>query len=233
MLYSTNISLDLSWLEQFDAWLESIAMQYGYLGIFIASFVGAASIIIPIPYTVLIFMLGKILDPFLVALSAGAGSALGEFFGYAMGYYGRALMSEGKKKKADYVMKIFSRYGAIAIFTFAFTPLPDDLLFIPLGIMHYSFIKAFVPCLMGKIVMSLILAYGGRFSNWVIELIFGGGGESGLWTMVATTLLLVAIIIAMFKIDWEKFFPLEEKERKSTQETSQSSDAENDHQRKP
>ncbi|MEM2961353.1 MAG: VTT domain-containing protein, partial [Candidatus Bathyarchaeia archaeon] len=191
-------------------------MQYGYLGMFIVSFLGATSILIPIPYTVLIFTLGKMpyIDPNLLALSAGLGAALGEFFGYIMGYYGRAIISEEKKRKADYILRLFSRYGAITIFIFALTPLPDDLLFIPLGIMRYSFIKAFIPCLMGKISMSLILAYGGRLSNWFIEMIFGGSEGSGLLTMIATTILLVAIIIAMFKIDWERIFPLEEKGKK-------------------
>ncbi len=204
---------DLSWLEQFDAWLKNIAMQYGYLGIFVASFIGAMSIIIPIPYTVLIFLMGKILNPILVAFSAGAGAALGEFFGYLMGYYGRAVISEERKKKVDYVLKVFSRYGALAIFIFALTPLPDDLLFIPLGIMRYSFIKAFIPCLLGKIVMSLILAYGGAMSIGFIEDLFGGE-EGSVWMMIISAILLFAVIVIMLKVDWEKLLPMEEKKEK-------------------
>ena len=213
MLSWAAVSEDLSWLEQFDAWLKNIAMQYGYLGIFVASFIGAMSIVIPIPYTVLIFLMGKILDPFLVALSAGAGSALGEFFGYLMGYYGRAVMSEERKRKVDYILKVFSRYGALTIFVFALSPLPDDLLFIPLGIMRYSFIKAFVPCLLGKIAMSLILAYGGAASIGFIETLFGGE-EGSVWMMVVSAVLLFAVIVVMLKVDWEKLLPMEEKRKK-------------------
>jgi len=183
------------------------------LGIFVASFIGAMSIVIPVPYTVLIFLMGKILDPFLVALSAGAGSALGEFFGYLMGYYGRAVMSEERKRKVDYILKVFSRYGALTIFVFALTPLPDDLLFIPLGIMRYSFIKAFVPCLLGKIAMSLILAYGGAASISFIETLFGGE-EGSVWMIVVSAVLLFAVIVVMLKVDWEKLLPMEEKRKK-------------------
>lgn len=194
--------------DQINAWLRDIALQYGYLGVFVACFIGTMSIIIPIPYTVIIFMLGKWLDPALLALSAGSGAALGEFSGYIMGYFGRAVISDERKRKMEYMLKVFNRYGPIAIFVFALTPLPDDLLFIPLGIMHYSFIKAFIPCIAGKIMMSLILALGGRFSISLIEIIFGGE-ENTLLTMLMTSLLLALIIIAMLKIDWEKFLPLE------------------------
>ena len=208
------VQQDLSWLEQLNTWLRDIAMQYGYLGIFIASFLGAASIIIPIPYTVLIFMMGGILDPILLALSSGAGATLGEFFGYMIGYYGRAIISDERKRKMDYMLRVFSRYGLIAIFLFALTPLPDDLLFIPLGLMHYSFIKAFIPCLIGKITMGFILAYGGRLSIDIIKTFFGSE-EGSVWVMITLTILLIIVVIVMLRVDWEKILILlEEKDRR-------------------
>jgi len=189
--------------EDFESWLMDFALRYGYLGIFFASLMGALSIIVPIPYTALIFMLGKWLDPILLAISAGSGSALGEVFGYIVGYYGRALISEERRRKIEYLLKIFRKYGSITIFFFALTPLPDDLLFIPLGIMHYPLIKFFIPCFIGKTLMSLILAYGGRFSISILEALIGGEGGD-LISLIATTVLLIVILIIMLKIDWEK-----------------------------
>jgi len=213
-----NIQQGWEWIDQLDQWLKDVALQYSYLGIFIVSFLGASSIVLPIPYTVIIFSIGslRVLNPLLIAISGGAGSAIGEFFGYFLGYYGRAVISEERQRKMNYILKAFSRYGSITIFLFALTPLPDDLLFIPLGIMRYSFLKAFVPCIIGKMLMCLILAYGGHLSIGIIETILGG--EGGLWTTIATAVLLLIMIIVMFKVDWEKFFPLEEKddEKKET-----------------
>ena len=202
----------LGWLKQFDKWLETVAVQYGYPGIFFVSFLGAASIVVPIPYTIIIFAVGSmhILDPLLIAISAAAGSALGESFGYLLGYYGRAIVSERRQKKMNQIVRVFSRYGAISIFLFALTPLPDDLLFIPLGIMRYSFLKVFVPSFLGKTLMCSILAYGGYLSIGLIESIFGTGG---IWTTIISAILLIAIIVVMFKVDWEKVFPMEEKEK--------------------
>jgi membrane protein YqaA with SNARE-associated domain len=221
MRMTIDVQQGMEWLEQLSQWLRDIALQYGYIGIFLMSFIGASSVIIPIPYTVIIFSIGslQVLDPFLIAVSGGVGSALGEFVGYFLGYYGRAVVSEERQKKLNYILKLFSRYGAVSIFIFALTPLPDDLLFIPLGMMRYSFIKAFVPCLLGKMLMCFILAYGGHMSIGIIKTILGG--EGGPLTIIASTVFLIIVIVAMFKIDWEKLFPLEEKPKKNKTKKSE------------
>ena len=164
--------------------------------------IGALSVFIPIPYTILIYAFGSLLNPLLVGLFAGAGSAIGEISGYLLGYFGRVAINEEKQKKMDSFMRIFSRRGGLAIFIFALTPLPDDLLFIPLGIMHYNFFKAFVPCIIGKTLMSLALAYAGYFSVGFIEGIFSGYG--GWLTTIVTFVILVVVIYLMGKIDWDK-----------------------------
>jgi len=184
-------------------WMEQFALQFGYLGVFIISFIGSISVIFPIPYTIVIYILGGFLDPVFVAISGGLGSALGEFSGYAVGYYGRRVISKERQRKMDYMMKVFAKYGPAAIFLFALTPLPDDLLFIPLGVMRYPFWKAFIPALLGKTVMTFILAYSGQQSIQIIQTLFGEGGLLGI---VITTALLILIIVAIIKIDWEKFF---------------------------
>ncbi|MEM1515213.1 MAG: VTT domain-containing protein [Candidatus Bathyarchaeia archaeon] len=188
---------------QIISWLENIVSKYGYLGVFLMSFIGSSSIIFPIPYTVMIFMLGGWFDPNLLALLAGAGSALGEILGYLIGYYGGFFISEKRRKQMEPIIRAFRRYGAIVVFIFALTPLPDDLLLIPLGIMRISFIKVFLPCIFGKIVMCFILAYGGRFSIGLIREFAGSeGGESLI--LITTSILLIALIIVIFKVDWEK-----------------------------
>jgi membrane protein DedA with SNARE-associated domain len=183
--------------------MRDFALQFGYLGIFTISFIGSVSVIFPIPYTIVIYLSGAFLDPFFVAISGGLGAALGEFSGYALGYYGRTVVSKERRRKMDYMVKLFGRYGSATIFLFALTPLPDDLLFIPLGVMRYPFLKAFVPALLGKTLMTFILAYSGQQSIELIKTVFGEVGWIGT---VVTAALLIVIIVAMIKIDWEKLF---------------------------
>jgi len=183
--------------------MEQFAHQFGYFGVFLISLIGALSIIVPIPYTLIIYLLGSVLDPFLIAVSGGLGSALGEFSGYVLGYYGRAVLSEERRRKMDFMMKVFHHYGFAAIFLFALTPLPDDLLFIPLGIMRYRFVKAFIPAFLGKMLMCFILAYSGHLSIGIIKVVFG---ESGWLGVVVTSAFMIIFIVAILKIDWEKVF---------------------------
>jgi membrane protein YqaA with SNARE-associated domain len=197
-------------LEEIEKWLIAFATQYSYFGVFIISLLGAMSIFIPIPYTVVIFILGGLqaFDPFLIAVAAGFGSAIGEFSGYLLGLGGRKVIGDKYKKRMNFLTKLFKKYGSIAIFIFALTPLPDDLLFIPLGVMRYSLLRAFIPALLGKFLSNLIIAYSGRLSLEIVKTIFGVEGE-GTSLLVGTIIgvsLLVIVFIIMFKLDWEKYF---------------------------
>jgi membrane protein YqaA with SNARE-associated domain len=194
--------------EQLWDQLWNVFRQYSYVGVFLISVLGAISIVVPIPYTYLILILAvEGWDPLLLTLAGGLGSAVGEFSGYLLGYYGRSRISEERQTKMNFMLKVFNRYGSFAVFLFALTPLPDDLLFIPLGILRYSFIKAFVPSLLGKIAMCGILSFGGRLYYDVLSLLFGRGTwESELIISIITAIALIAIVVAMFKIDWERMF---------------------------
>jgi membrane protein YqaA with SNARE-associated domain len=217
----------LSFLELQDIadWMQNFAVQYGYLGIFLISLLGAMSIFVPIPYTIVIFILGAStrFDPLWIAVAAGAGAAIGEFSGYLIGFGGRKVIGEKYKKKMDFLTKLFKKFGPIAIFVFALTPLPDDLLFIPLGIMRYSLIRAFIPALLGKFFSNLIIAYSGRLSLEIVKNIFGVEGE-GMSLLIGTIIgivLLVIVFIIMFKVDWEKRFAKYVDETKDSSQTSE------------
>ena len=188
-------------------WLLSLSSQYGYFGIFLISLIGALSIFFPIPYTVVIFTLGQSFEPLWIAVAAGLGSAVGEFSGYLLGFGGRKAISERYKKKVDLLVRVFNKFGPVVIFLFALTPLPDDLLFIPLGVMRYSIVRVFVPAVIGKFCMNLIVAYSGRFSIQIIRDVFGVESDwiTALIGMILAIVLLIIVFIIMFKVDWERY----------------------------
>lgn len=195
-------------LKQLAEWLQNFSMQYSYLGVFLTSLLGSMSIFFPIPYTVVLFTLGSVeaFNPTLVALASSLGAAVGEFSGYLLGLGGRKVVSEKGRRNVEFLLKIFGRYGVLAIFIFALTPLPDDLLFIPLGVMRYGFLRAFIPAFLGKLCMSLIIVYSGRFMVGIIRNIFGIESDltSAIIGTVLAFILLVVVFILMFKVDWEK-----------------------------
>jgi membrane protein DedA with SNARE-associated domain len=190
-------------IPEWAQWFISLS----YFGIFLLALVGAMSIFVPIPYTVVIFWLGKDgWDPFLLMIAGGFGAAVGELSGYVLGYYGRKVISEERLRKMSYLIKAFGRYLPIAVFLFAFTPLPDDLLFIPLGILRYKLFRVFIPSLLGKSIMCFTLAYLGKHLGKIVEdvilLIFGEG--SGWIGSVILFVLLIIVLVILFKVDWEK-----------------------------
>ena len=179
-------------------WLQLLVQNLGYFGVFLLGLIGSASVVIPIPATVALLGVAalRIYDPFLLALAFGLGAAVGQLTSYAVGYAGRAVVGKKQKRRLNALLKIFNRYGMIAVFLFALTPLPDSLLFIPMGLVHYNLGKIFVAAVAGKVSMSLIITYFGAAmgeaftENWI----FAG----------VTTVLLILVVIVMFKIDWEK-----------------------------
>lgn len=195
--------------RQFFEWAEGFSVQHGYIGVFLLSMAGALSIFFPIPYTVVLFTLGGSpdFDPIMLALSSCVGSAVGELSGYALGLSGRKAVSEKRKRKIELLIKMFGKYVPLTVFVFALTPLPDDLLFIPLGVMRYTLWRAFLPALIGKFCMSLTVVYGGRLSIYVIRDVFGVESDwvsALISTALAVALLAVALVL-MFKVDWEKY----------------------------
>jgi membrane protein DedA with SNARE-associated domain len=186
-------------------------MQYGYLGIFVMSLAGAMSIIVPVPDTIVIFTLAGlkiggnwVFAPELIALAATLGGAIGQLSGYLFGLSTKKVTTGKYKKNMDFLGRLFNKFGAIAIFAFALTPMPDDLAFIPLGASRYNPIKAFAPALTGKFLFSLAVAYGSRFSVGVIKDIPGLGSD--LTSVAISTCIGIALAIAVFKVDWAKRF---------------------------
>lgn len=170
--------------------------NFGYPGISLLSFIGASSVVIPIPYTVILLGIAPAFNPLMLATAAGLGAAGGEMVGYGLGYAGRQVVGKERHRQLDAMLSIFQRFGAPAIFIFALTPLPDDLLFIPLGLMHYSLWKAFAVCAAGKFSMFLIIAYVGKAAGELLVV---------NWMLAAVVaVLLVLVVVAMFRINWVK-----------------------------
>jgi membrane protein YqaA with SNARE-associated domain len=195
-----------SWLAALDllGWMDSLVATYGYLGFFVYSMFGNMSIFLPFPYALVIYTFGSRLDPVPLGIVCGLGAAIGEFSAYFVGRGGRKLLESKYGKQLNSVKLLIQRYGAFAIFLFAMTPMPDDLLFIVLGLIKFDWKKALVACFLGKWLMCTTLAYAGKFSYGFVLQLFEGGGYLGI---VVGFILLALVIVAMIKIDWTRFLP--------------------------
>ena len=191
------------WLRDY---LQKVAVQYKFLGVFIISLLGSASIVFPIPYTLVILFLGMnhIIDPLTLTVAGGLGSAVGQLSGYYIGYFGAKLVGVERRRRMEFFVRMFKKYGSTLVFLFAFTPLPDDLIIIPLGVLRYGFLRVFIPLLMGKLLMCFLLAYFGNVFGTLLCAMFGE--ENFLAETLFTTVMLILIFIVLLKVDWEKVF---------------------------
>ena len=161
-------------LLAFQGWAESFVGSFGYLGIFIVSFIGNASVILPVPAFILVFTFGSILNPLLVGLAAGVGGGLGEITGHLIGRGGRkALLKKYKKQLAR--TKTWTKKRGIfpVIIMFGATPLPSDVIGIFSGLIRYDYKKFFLASIIGKTIMNTYIALAGYYSFEAIKFFFG------------------------------------------------------------
>ncbi len=185
-------------------WLLSFIQTYGYIGTLLLSFLSNLVPFIPVPYLLLVFFLSTSLNPVLLGIVGGVGAASAKVFIYLIGYGGRKLLNEKQLRKLDFAKLFMKKYGDLAIFIMAATPSPDDVLYIPLGMMAYSIYKFFFYCFLGKVAITLTVTLGGYFSISIIAQVFESGG--GLVGLIVAAVFGLASIYATVKLDWETLF---------------------------
>lgn len=157
--------------------IYSFLMGLGYGGAFVSGLIGTSSLMISIlPPQIVVFILSEPslgFNPLLIGLVAGIGAGIGQYAHYYIGEGGRYVIPKRYVERIDEWKPRVEKYGALLIFLFAATPLtPDDLVWIPLGMMKYPKKKALVASITGKTVMLVAFAYAGYFGmnairNWL------------------------------------------------------------------
>lgn len=143
--------------------------KYGYLGLFLITLLGNATVIIPVPILApLNILLGSILpSPLLVGLVVGLASSLGELSGYLLGYSGSDLVKSSKvyKKVEEKVQK----YGLWTIFFLALIPNPlFDIAGLASGALGIKWWKFLIATIAGKTIRAIAFAYLGYYSGMLI-----------------------------------------------------------------
>jgi len=142
--------------------------SYGYLGIFVISVLGNATIILPVPVILTAFLGGGIFNPLLVGLVSSFGATIGELTGYIAGRSGRVVIKNNTK--FEKIEKWMTKYGMWTIFVLAVVPNPAfDLAGIVSGATKIPVWKYFLVTWAGKFIKFLTFAYIGSSSSKMIE----------------------------------------------------------------
>ena len=133
---------------------------YGYPGVFVISLLGNATVILPAPSLAIVSVAGSVLNPYLVGLLAGAGSALGELTGYLAGSSGRAVIQN--QERYERMVTWMRRHGLWVILLLSIIPNPlFDLAGIAAGALQIPVHQFLAACWLGKTVKTTLFALGG------------------------------------------------------------------------
>ncbi len=130
----------------------------GYLGLFILSIIGNATLILPAPVFVLVCAAGLALGPIPVGIVSGVGASIGELTGYLAGYGGEAIIPEGKLYQRLHAF--MDRHGMLAIFLLAAIPNPIfDIGGLIAGVLKMPVWKFLVAAAIGKSIRLGVTAW--------------------------------------------------------------------------
>ncbi|MCX8196795.1 MAG: VTT domain-containing protein [Candidatus Micrarchaeota archaeon] len=145
----------------------SFLRQLGYLEILAVSFVSSATVLLPLPGFAVVFAAAQYLNPFLLGLSAGIGSGLGEISGYLAGTVGHRTLTTTtffEKHKLQ-----LQKYGWPVVFLLAVIPNPAfDVVGLAAGAIKMEWWKFLSAAILGKSTRYIALALLGEFSaGWI------------------------------------------------------------------
>ena len=134
--------------------------SYGYVGIFLISVLGNATIVLPVPVILTAFLGGGIFNPLTVAVVTSLGATIGELTGYLAGISGRGLVEN--KGKIEKVKNWMSKHGLWTLFVLAVIPNPlFDLAGIVAGATRIPVYKYLIVVWLGKLIKFLVFSFLG------------------------------------------------------------------------
>lgn len=142
--------------------------NYGYIGVFLLSFLTNATIVVPVPSWIIPIVAGTTLNPLIVGLVVGTGESLGELTGFAAGASGRIIVQD--RERYQWLSGLANRYGLWMFIVLGFIPNPFfDLAGIMAGALKIPVLSFLAATWLGKTARALLLAYGGYriFGQWL------------------------------------------------------------------
>lgn len=201
---------------------ELLDNQFVYFGILLVSFITNILIFVPIPvYPILVIsVFDKKLDPNFIAVCSAIGIIIAKTIIFYSIYYGHNIfLKRGSpiKKKIIPLQKFASKYGWKAAIIAAITPIPDDIVYVSLGLARYSPWKFVISTFAGKLIINEIVIWGAVYlgKSFIDRFAYNNNNNIDPFNIIISIIVSVSITIIIIytflKIDMDKvirkYFP--------------------------
>jgi membrane protein DedA with SNARE-associated domain len=162
-------------------------LSLGYVGVFVLSFalnmlpfmspsniVLAGALAFSLPWT----------NPLLVGVLVALASSFAKLVHFYLIFFMGKILSPKNREKLAYYGEKTRKIGPLLLFIAAASPIPDEPIVIPLGLLKYNPIKFFVIFLLGKLMITIPGAY------------FGSHVSLNLFDLLGNPLLIVVSLIS-------------------------------------
>lgn len=205
-LLLTILSLDLLVNSSHREAIENISrypqfqdLSSGLLITFLVCMIGNL-LPVPTPYTFVVcfsalpFRDLNVFIPLLVGFIASLGCLVGEMGGYLVGRGTSKLISTERSKNLKSYQQYLVDHPKIApflIYLFGLTPLNDDMITVPLGLIKYDVKKTIFWVWFGKLGLMLIFAYN------ILNICMFLGGENWIFSIVTLYLTVITVYLML------------------------------------
>jgi membrane protein DedA with SNARE-associated domain len=138
-------------------------------------------------------------EPYIVGIMVATGSAAAKFIHYLVMFFLGKRVSKERRKRLDDNSKEIKKWAIPALFIVAATPIPDEPVVIPLGLLKYNPAKLFLAYFAGKLLIGVVGAYLGIYAYHM----FGSLVSNEVY-IILSIVATVAITIVFLKVDLKK-----------------------------
>lgn len=181
----------------------------GYLILALVNFFGSLVPFVPLPGFLFLatMSVGNQYDLHVLAIVSALTATVAKQIIFFISFSGRKIMNKKTRIRMRPFQRLVKRYGAAAAFVAAATPLPDDIIFVPLGLAKYNPKRFFIATLTGKLVLSYVIVFishniGLSFIEPFLENV---NDPTPVYVgIVIFGVIMTATIVLLLKLDWQR-----------------------------
>jgi membrane protein DedA with SNARE-associated domain len=189
--------------------LFPFAPEVGYLSLSLVNFFGSLIPFVPLPGFLLLatMSVGDHFDLHILALLSAVTATAAKQIIFYVSYGGRKIINEKTRKRMRPFERLVKRYGAAAAFFAAATPIPDDLVYVPLGLARYNPKRFFIATLTGKIVLSYSIVFISHYLGLSLVEPFLENIDDATpiyLGMILFGVMMTVVIVLLLRLDWAR-----------------------------